>query len=547
MDGVNATELIVFSALFLLVTVLGFVAARWRRAESLEHLDEWGLGGRNFGGWITWFLIGGDLYTAYTFVAVPALVYAAGAAGFFAVPYTIIVYPLVFLVAPRLWSVSHRHGFVTPADFVRGRHGSGALALVVALTGIVATMPYIALQLVGMEAVIKAMGVSGTWPLWIAFLILAVYTYQSGLRAPALIAFVKDTLIYVVVIVAIIYIPHKLGGWHAIFGAADQKFQATPPPPKGPADGVILSDPARLGYSTLALGSALALFLYPHSVTGVLAARSRDTIKRNMAALPAYSLVLGLLALLGYMAIAAGVKPTTSLTNKPDNNTIVPLLFDKMFSDWFAGVAFAAIAIGALVPAAIMSIAAANLFTRNIYREYFRPDATPKEEAQVSKIASLVVKAGALLAIIALDPQNSIDLQLIGGVIILQTLPAVVLGLYTRWFHRWALLLGWAAGMATGLWMLWTISNPLAQKAHFAGSQFPLSKWGFDTKVTIYVGIVAVAVNLLVALVLSLVLRAMRAPAGVDATAETDYHVEAGDAGVEPMRVGAGAGRQPEY
>jgi SSS family solute:Na+ symporter len=545
-DNVNTTELVVFSALFLLVTVLGFVASRWRRAESLDHLDEWGLGGRNFGPWITWFLIGGDLYTAYTFVAVPALVYAVGATGFFAVPYTIIVYPMVFLVAPRLWSVSHRHGFVTPADFVKGRHGSGALALAIALTGIVATMPYIALQLIGMEAVIKAMGVTGDWPLFIAFAILAVYTYQSGLRAPALIAFVKDTLIYVVVIVAIIYIPHKLGGWGAIFDAADKKFAATPPPPAGPADGTLLSDPARLGYSTLALGSAMALFLYPHSITGLLASRSRDTIKRNMAALPAYSFVLGLLALLGYMAIAAGVKPTTSLTDKPDNNTIVPLLFDKMFTDWFAGVAFAAVAIGALVPAAIMSIAAANLFTRNIFKEYFKPDATPKQEAQVSKIASLVVKAGALLAILVLDPQNSIDLQLIGGVIILQTLPALVLGLYTRWFHRWALLVGWAAGMVTGLWMLYTISNPLIKKAHFAGSQFPLSKWGLDTKYTIYVGIVAVAVNLLVALVLTLVLRVVRTPEGVDITADTDYHVEAGDPGVEPIPVGAGGAREPE-
>ena len=190
----DAVALGVFLFFFLLVTVLGFVAARWRRAESLEHLDEWGLGGRRFGSWISWFLIGGDLYTAYTFVAVPALIYGAGAAGFFAVPYTIVVYPMVFLVAPRLWSVSHRHGYVTPADFVRGRHGSSTLALLVALTGIVATMPYIALQLVGIEAVIKAIGIDGSWPLWIAFAVLALYTYQSGLRAPALIAFVKDTL-----------------------------------------------------------------------------------------------------------------------------------------------------------------------------------------------------------------------------------------------------------------------------------------------------------------------------------------------------------------
>src|SRR5215204_7634812 len=283
MSDVKTTELIVFLALFLLVTVLGFLASRWRRPESMEHLDEWGLGGRKFGPWITWFLLGGDLYTAYTFVAVPALIYGAGAAGFFAVPYTIIVYPMVFLVAPRLWSVSHRQGYVTPADFIRGRFGSGSLALMIAITGIAATMPYIALQLVGIEAVLKAMGILGDWPIIIAFGILAAFTYTSGLRAPALIAFVKDALIYLVVIVAVIYIPTQLGGFDDIFAAADEKFSGT----EAATDGVLLGDAAVLGYSTLAFGSALALFLYPHSVTGVLAARSRDTIKRNMAALPA--------------------------------------------------------------------------------------------------------------------------------------------------------------------------------------------------------------------------------------------------------------------
>src|SRR4051794_9157671 len=312
MDGVNGVELAIFIFFFALVTGLGFVAARWRRAK-LDTLHEWGLGGRNFGGWVTWFLLGGDLYTAYTFVAVPALVFGVGALGFFAVPYTIVVYPMVFLAAPRLWSVAHRHGYVTPADFVRGRHGSATLALAIAITGIVATMPYIALQLVGIEAVLKTMGITGEWPIVIAFAVLAAYTYQSGLRAPALIAFVKDTLIYIVVLVAVIYIPIKLGGVGDIFAAADKKFTASDPP----ADGVLLANAQTLGYATLAFGSALALFLYPHAVTGVLASRSRDTIKRNMAALPAYSVMLGLIALLGYMAIAAGVGPVDN-----DPNTI---------------------------------------------------------------------------------------------------------------------------------------------------------------------------------------------------------------------------------
>jgi SSS family solute:Na+ symporter len=523
-DNLHVTELVVFTVLFLIVSGVGFVAARWRRPDTMHTLDEWGLGGRSFGSWITWFLIGGDLYTAYTFVAVPALVFGAGAAGLFALPYTVVIYPLVFLVLIRLWSVSHVHGFVTPADFVRARFGSPTLALLIAITGIVATMPYIALQLVGIQATLTTMGVKGHWPLVIAFVILAAYTYQSGLRAPALIAFVKDALIYLVIIVAVLYIPYKLGGWGHVFDAAQAKFAKTP----SPGDGILLNSNNQLNYAMLAFGSALALFLYPHSVTGVLASRNRNVIKRNMAALPAYSFLLGLIALLGYMAIAAGVTPLKA-NGKPDGNTIVPVLFDHMFPSWFAGVAYAAIGIGALVPAAIMSIAAANLFTRNIYREYFRKDASQSEEAKVSKVVSLVVKFGAVVAILGLDPQFSIDLQLIGGVIILQTLPAVGLGLMTRWFHRGGLIIGWAAGLGAGMWMLYQIPNPVNGKKHFGGSGYPLEKLGFDNKMTIYVGILALLVNLVVAIVASLILKVAKTPDGADATRTADYHADAGD------------------
>src|SRR4051794_19611417 len=528
--NIDGISLGVFSALFLLVTVLGFAAVRWRRAESLAHIDEWGLGGRNFGSWITWFLLGGDLYTAYTFVAVPALVFGVGAIGFFAVPYTIVVYPLLLVAAAPMWSVSHRHGFVTPADFVRGRFGSRPLALAIAITGIVATMPYIALQLVGIEAVLKTMGISGEWPIIIAFGVLAAYTYQSGLRAPALIAFVKDALIYLIVIVAVIYIPIKLGGFGDIFAAAGKKFSGT----DAPTDGVVLGNAQTLGYATLAFGSALALFLYPHAVTGVLASRSRDTIKRNMAALPAYSIVLGLIAMLGFMAIAAGVKPIVE-NGKPDPNTIVPVLFDHMFPSWFAGIAFAAIGIGALVPAAIMSIAAANLWTRNVYKEYLKRDATPAQEARMSKLASLVVKAGAVAVILVLDPQFSIDLQLIGGVIILQTLPPIVIGLYTRWCHAWALLAGWAVGLVSGLYMVYDTPNPATGKAHFGGSSYLLSNFGFDTKVSVYSGFLALLANLIVVVVGTVLLRVVRAPEPEDSTRSADYELEAGDPGIRPI------------
>src|SRR5262249_15001967 len=150
----HVVSLIVFLALVLGVSVLG-LAFRLRRGAA-RHLEEWGLAGRGFGTVLSWFLIGGDLYTAYTFIAVPALVFGAGAIGFFALPYTVLVYPLVFAIMPRLWRSCREHGHLTIADWVQARFGSRPLALATALTGIVATMPYIALQLAGIRLVIAA-------------------------------------------------------------------------------------------------------------------------------------------------------------------------------------------------------------------------------------------------------------------------------------------------------------------------------------------------------------------------------------------------------
>jgi solute:Na+ symporter, SSS family len=489
----DLTATSIFVALFLFVTWLGFVAARWRKAD-LNLLHEWGLGGRRFGTMVTWFLLGGDLYTAYTFIAVPALVFGKGAMGFFAIPYTILIYPILYIVFPRLWAIAHERGHVTAADFVRDRFGSRMLALAFALTGIVATMPYIALQLVGMEVVIGALGFPaggfvGHLPLIIAFTILAAFTYTSGLRAPALIAVVKDALIFVTVFAAVVIIPAKLGGYGAIFASVPhEKLILTPP--SGDNFG------AYSAYATLALGSAFALFLYPHAMTGVLSASSGNVIRRNAAMLAAYSFVLGLIALLGYMAIAAGVDKDPAYAagfSQYGPNFAVPALFLASFPSWFVGIAFAAIAVGALVPAAIMSIACANLFTRNLYKEFIRPDCSEADEARMAKIVSLVVKIGAVVFILAIPQAYAIQLQLLGGIWIIQLLPSILLGLYTRSFNALALLIGWAAGTAIGTYM--------AAAQGFTSSVYPLEIFG----VTLpgYAALYSVLINFLVAAALS--------------------------------------------
>jgi SSS family solute:Na+ symporter len=537
MTGIDWPALIVLILLFAAVTVIGFLAARWRQPKDLQSLHEWGLGGKSFGTVVTWFLLGGDLYTAYTFIAVPAAMWATGAvSGFFAVPYTIVLYPIIFFFLGRMWSVAHRHGYVTTADIVQGRYGSKSLSLAVALTGILATMPYIALQLVGIQAVLEVVGIGGNsvlakdLPLLIAFAVLAAYTYSSGLRAPAMIAFVKDSLIYLVIAVAVIYLPIKLGGWAGIFDSAQAKMAS--PSAANPAvpTGVFIPGPAlHWAYASLALGSALALFMYPHCVTATLSSKDRSTGRRNAAILPAYSLLLGLLALLGFVAIKAGTKPI-GLDGKVNPQLVIPQLFEDHFPGWFTGVAFGAIAIGALVPAAIMSIAAANLFTRNIYKAYLKPEATDAQEAKVSKLVSLVVKFGALLFVLFLDRQNALNFQLLGGVWILQTLPVIVFALFTRWFHRWALLAGWAAGMIYGTVVAYGYCTACTTRP-FGNSLAVVPLLGKAG----YIGLTAFVVNVIVAVVLTVVFRAAKLDNGTDITVQSDYFADVGDPGVQKV------------
>ncbi|MBV9147896.1 MAG: sodium:solute symporter [Acidobacteria bacterium] len=478
--GIDWVASAVFGMLLALVAAIGFVASRWKRAD-LHAIEEWGLAGRRFGTLITWFLLGGDLFTAYTVIAVPGLIYGTGGPGFFALSYAALTFSFAFVSMPRLWSVCKRHGYVTAGDFVRGRYGSHWLALAVTLTGILATIPYLALQLVGVQVSVAALGIGHTSasiiPLLIAFGILAGYTWKGGLRAPASIALVKDVMIYAVVLTCIIYLPLRLGGYSAIFRSASIALAARPHPAS-----LLLAPNQYLSYGTLVFGSALALFLYPHSITAILSSSSGAVIRRNCVYMPAYTFLLGLIALLGYCALAAGVKVASS-------SDVVPALFVKVFPSWFAGFCLASLAIGALVPAAIMSIAAANLFTRNIFREYIDRNLQPRSETLIARAMSLAIALAALCFVLLAPPQYAINLQLLGGIWILQTLPAVVLGLFTRWFHSVALLAGWFAGMVVGTSMAVSQHLTAVYPFHF----------GTHT-ISAYAGVFALLLNMMIAL-----------------------------------------------
>ncbi|MGX2992775.1 sodium:solute symporter family protein [Streptomyces sp. JNUCC 64] len=499
-DGTLVAYLAVVGA----TSLLAVVARRFHPTGRLPSLDGWALADRQLGtGW-SWLLVGGTFFTAYTFTAVPGLAYGNGAAAFFALPYTIIACPLAFVLLPRLWEVCARNGYVTVADFVRGRYGSPPLALVVALTGILATMPYLALQLLGIRAVLAAGGVdtdalTADLAMVVLFAGLAVATFRYGLRAPAVIAAFKGVAVFASVILAVWLVLDDLGGPGAVFERAAHHMDP------GGADGsaLLLAPRQQTAFASLALGSAFAAVMYPHLLTAAFAARGPDTLRRVTIALPAWIAVLALFSLLGIAAVAEEVQVTAG-----GAEAAVPLLVDLLMSPPVAGLVFGAITVGALVPAAVMSVAAATSFVRNVYLEYVHPTATPKRQVRIARWVSLIAKVGAVAFVFGLRDQAAINLQLLGGVWIIQIFPAVAVGLYTSWLHPRALLAGWAAGMALGTWLV----------VHQGFSPVvPLGPTGHTVEV--YAGLAALLANLLVAVTATPVLRRSGVVRGADTTA----------------------------
>jgi SSS family solute:Na+ symporter len=487
-SDLDPAALAAFVAVLAGTSLAALGARRFHRAAPTFAPAEWALAGRRFGPVTTWFLLGGSIYTAYTFTAVPALVHSTGALGFFALPYTVIVWPLAFWLLPRLWREARDVGAVTVADVVRVRYDSPGLALAVALTGILSTMPYVALQLLGIRTVLVALdaypeGLAGDAILAAVFAVLALATYRNGIRAPAVIAFVKGVLVFCAITLVTALLIRRLGGTGNLFVELERQLATSAETPTGPAPALALDPSLYLAYGTLALGSALALLMYPHVLTAAFAARSERVLRVNSVALLAWTGLLGLFALLGLAAHAADVVVDPG---RPD--LAVPALVEWLTPGWATGLILGSLAVGALVPAAVMSVAAAMLFTRNIYAEYVNPQTTPKQQTGVARLVSLLVKVGALGFVMFMAEQDAINLQLLGGVWILQVFPAVVLGLLTRRLHPSGLFAGWAVGMLAGTLLVTT--------------------GGFSSVVTVagqpvYAALVALGANLLVAVLVS--------------------------------------------
>ncbi|MGC8568316.1 MAG: sodium:solute symporter family protein [Candidatus Micrarchaeia archaeon] len=480
--------IIVFLIVFVFFVILGFLGARWRKG-NLSKLFEWSQTGGVLGPYLVWFLIGADLFTAYTFLALPSMQYAVGSLAFYGVPYVMMGFMMGMITMPRLWRIARKRGYLTASDFVQDRYNSKTLAILIAITGIVATLPYIALQVLGMQVILETMflGVANFTILAeistiAAFLILLAFVFISGMRGITLTAVLKDVIILTSVATIIIVVLASYGGFHTAFSTLAAQ--------KGKAFSNYLTLPKGLipAFLSMFIGSSFALYLYPHAINGSLSAKSGKALRKSMSLLPIYGIGLAFLTLFGVLIFA--VPNALAIVKSTANGLLtMPAIALETLPQYAVGFVFVGIFIGGLVPAAIMAIASANLLTKNVVMPFKK--IKPESQTKLAKWLTALIIFIAMGFVFVVNPTYAIQLQLLGGIIITQTLPAVFLGLYTKKLDWKALTAGWLVGIISGIWLVL-----VANKGH------ALSTSLYGTAVgPLFIGIIALALNLIVAVI----------------------------------------------
>lgn len=438
----NLTALLITSFIVLAVVLVGFLAGRDK--SSRESVEEWAVGGRTFGPILVWLLVGADLYTAYTFLGLTSTAYSGGSLAFFSIPYTTLAFFLSYFFLPKLWRVAKKFKYTTLADYAKGRFDSKFLSLLIAIVGVLMLIPYIDLQLAGIQDTLAVAGtgyINVQVVVIISFILVAFYTFFSGIKGPTYTAIIKDILIWIIMLFLVASIPViHFGSWGSMIDTfATETPELLTIPTEGPK--------SYAWFLTASFVSALALFMWAHGATGVLTAKSEDAIRKNAIFLPLYNIVLILVIFLGIAA---------NLVLPDDSNPRFALLnlIQVSYGGVVQGLAYATIALASLIPCSIMAIGASNLFANNIYRDFINPTVTSQKLTLITRSMVFVV-IGLALVFGMIFPTALVSLQLLGVSGMVQIFPAIVFSLFWKTQTREAT----TVGLIVGLVVTFTVSG----------------------------------------------------------------------------------------
>ncbi len=470
----EVAAIIVISVFVIGATIIGMIPGL-RKTLSLE---EWAVGGRSFGRTLNWFILAGEIYTAFAFLGASGWAYARGGPTFYILGYCTLAYVVGFYVLPKISPIGRRHGLVTQPDFVEHLYESRSLGILTACVGVAFMLPYLQLQLTGLGIIIETCtygAVTRTQAMLIAFTLVATFVYLSGLKGVATTAVVKDIVMILAVGFFGLYLPyHFFGGVGNMFEALDAAkpgFLALPGGTKNLDVSWVMS--------TLVLTS-LGFYMWPHLTANSFSAKDPDVLRHNAVYLPFYQICMLFPMLVGFTALLV----ITPALKVPDMSFMT--IVQTVFPGWVLGMVGGAGALACMIPAADLLLSTSMLFTRNILRPAVGRDLAPGTQAQIARVVVLLLTATALaLAIYA--PSMLVNLLLTGYSGVTQFFPMIVLGLFWKRATKIAAFCGLLVGEAIVFYLILAKLDPLAI-------------WGLNLNA----GFVALAVNMAVFVAVSL-------------------------------------------
>ncbi|HEV8412550.1 MAG TPA: sodium:solute symporter family protein [Bryobacteraceae bacterium] len=479
----SAVSLMTIFAIIGLGVVIGFLAGVRRKM----NLEQWTVGARGFGMLLMFLLMAGEIYTTFSFLGASGWAYSRGGPTLYILAYLSLGAGVSFFILPHIWELGRKYKLQTQSDFFRLRYGNKYLAAFVCVVGVIFLIPYLQLQITGLGIIVNVAsfdGIGRTPAMAISVALLAAFVLASSIRAVAWISVLKDVLMLVAAVSVGIGIPYvHYGGIGLMFTALAQAR---------PAHLTMPGATTNLGHSwyiTTVLLSALGGYMWPHAFGAAFTAKSGDTLRRNAVVMPLYTITLAFILFAGFTAVMV-------VPGLPDGDLALLTIIRQSFPVWFLGVIGGAGALTAIVPASILILTAATLFAKNLCRPIFAPTMTDDQVAKLARLSVVVLSAISLYLAVH-SSTTLVSLLLLGYAGVTQFFPGVVLGLYWKRVTMPGVFAGMIAGVATVAYLILTHQDP------FLG-------WS--------AGFVALCINFLITIILSLITRAYLPP--LDASPE---------------------------
>jgi solute:Na+ symporter, SSS family len=480
----STSALAIVTIVVLGTIVFALLAVRRVKMDPQQYI----VGGRSFGTLFLWLLLAGEIYTTFTFLGIAGLSYASGAPAFYVMAYGTCAYAIGYFLTPAIWRAGKEHNLLTWPDFFELRYRSRALAIGIALLQFVMVVPYVALQLSGLQIVLRIAGYSAynatTW-VCVAFVVLALFVFSAGLRGTAWASVVKDVLVLGAVAFAGIAIPfHFFGSPTAMF----DRIASLHPQMLVLAGGG--APHGEIWFASTILLSAVGFFMGPQSGSAIYSARSAQALRRNAMLLPFYNAFTTLMIFAGLSAalITPGLRGTAV-----DQSFL--LVVQRFYPSWVLGFVAAAGALSALVPASALLLAGASVITKNVAGDALGIATGDAARTMLTRVLVLVVALLAL-ALWLVAQRTVVELLLLYYNGITQFAPGVI----ATFIWRRATALAVGAGIAAGL----AVAVPLAA--------LNAAPWGINP------GFVGLAANVVVLALISLAThRRQTAPSQVSA------------------------------